>query len=152
MVNNIIDLYIGSMYTKTLFYNSVVAHSPPNKLLFSEISPMWSERLNQARDNISRFAPIRLQWYYELKESSKCVVGEAYGFSSSYVSKCKKCNRIGWKFMFYFLIQSNTRIEKTKLDFEDHWNKEHSEIKTKNKMKVNGVTDSELLSVDQFWR
>jgi hypothetical protein len=52
--------------------------------------------------------------------------------------------------LFYFLIQSNTRIEKTKLDFEVHWNKEHSEINTKNKMKVNGVTDSTLLSVDQF--
>jgi hypothetical protein len=38
--------------------------------------------------------------------------------------------------MNYFFIQSDSGIENAKLDFEDHWNKEHSEIKTKNKMKV----------------
>jgi hypothetical protein len=109
---------------------------------------MWSERLNQARDNISPFASVRLKWYYELKESSKCVVGEAYGFSSSYVSKCKQCNQLGWRFMFYFLIQSDSRIEKNKLDFEDHWNKEHSEItiRNKNKMKVDANMDSQIQS------
>jgi hypothetical protein len=132
------------MYPTTLFYDSVVSHKPSNKVLFSEISPMWSERLNQARDNISPFASVRLKWYYELKESSKCVVGEAYGFSSSYVSKCKKCNKIGWRFMFYFLIQSDSRIEKNKLDFEDHWNKEHSEITTRNKNKTKADANIDL--------
>ena len=136
------------MYTKASVYDSVVSHRPSNKLLFSEISPMWSERLNQARDNISPFAPIRLQWYKELRNSSKCVVGEAYGFSSSYVSKCKECNKLGWRFMFYFLIQSDSRIEKTKLDFTDHWNQEHSEIETKNKnkMKLDTESDSQIQS------
>ena len=28
--------------------------------------------------------------------------------------------------MFYFLIQSDSRIEKTKIKFVDHWNREHS--------------------------
>jgi hypothetical protein len=97
---------------------------------------MWSERLNQARDNISPFAPILSRWYHELTISSTCVVGEAYGFSSSYVHKCKLCKELSFQFMYCFLIQSDSGIENAKLDFEDHWNKEHSEIKTKNKMKV----------------
>jgi hypothetical protein len=127
------------MNTKVSLYNNnnLYHHKSQNESIFSEISPIWSERLNQARDNISPFSLTRLRWYYELKNPSKCVVGEAYRFSSIYTSECKKCSRLGWRFMFYFLIQSNSRIEQTKLDFADHWNKEHSEIKTKNKMRTN---------------
>ena len=44
--------------------------------------------------------------------------------------------------MYYFLIQSDSGIENAKLDFEDHWNKEHSEIKTKNKNKIKVDVDS----------
>jgi hypothetical protein len=46
--------------------------------------------------------------------------------------------------MYYFLIQSDSGIENAKLDFEDHWNKEHSKIKTKDKIKVD--TDSQVQS------
>ena len=110
----------------------VVSHDElQDELLFSEISPMWSERLNLARDNISPISVTRLRWYLELKNSSTCVVGEAHGFSAAYVSKCYKCNKLGWRFMFYFLIQSDSRIEKTKIKFVDHWNREHSFKKTK---------------------
>ncbi|HEY7078278.1 MAG TPA: hypothetical protein VH500_01170 [Nitrososphaeraceae archaeon] len=121
---------------KTILCGNLSDHKSQSELRFSEISPMWSERLNQARDNISPFAPIRSRWYRELTISSACVVGEAYGFSSSYVHKCKTCKELGFQFMNYFFIQSDSGIENAKLDFEDHWNKEHSEIKTKNKMKV----------------
>ena len=47
--------------------------------------------------------------------------------------------------MFYFLIQSNSRIEKAELDFTDHWNKEHSAIKNRNKIKVNTNSQIELV-------
>jgi len=110
-----------------------------NKLEFSEISPMWSERLNRARNNISPFSLIRLRWYQKLKNSETCVVGEAYGFSSSYVSRCKECNKLGWRFMFYFLIQSNSGIEKTKIKFAKHWNKKHYAIKKRNKVSTNTI-------------
>jgi hypothetical protein len=40
------------------------------------------------------------------------------------------------QFMYYFLIQSDSGIENAKLDFEDHWNKNHSEIKTENENKI----------------
>ena len=132
---------------KASLYDNIVHHRSPKKLLFSEISPMWSERLNQARDNISPFAPIRSRWYHELTISSTCVVGEAYGFSSSYVHKCKTCKELGLQFMFYFLIQSDSEIEKAKLDFTDHWNKEHSEIETKNKTKVDANSQIQSYSI-----
>jgi hypothetical protein len=127
---------------QTSLYKNIVHPKTPIKILFSEISPMWSDRLNQAKDNISSFAPIRSQWYRELTISSACVVGEAYGFSSSYVQRCKTCKELGMQFMDYFLIQSDSGIEVAKLDFTDHWNKEHSEITTKNKNKMKVDTGS----------
>jgi hypothetical protein len=56
----------------------------------------------------------RLQLYLELKDTSKCVVAEAYGFSSSYISNCKRCSKIGWRFMFYFMIHSYSKIRRYK--------------------------------------
>ncbi len=130
------------MYTKASLYENRVHPKSSNKLQFSEISPMWSERLNQARDDISPFALMRSRWYHELTISSACVVGEAYGFSSSYVHKCKTCKELGMQFMYYFLIHSDSGIENAKLDFEDHWNKNHSEIKTENENKIKGDVNS----------
>jgi hypothetical protein len=63
--------------------------------------------------------------YLELKDTSKCVVGEAYGFSSSYVSDCKPCSKISWKFMFYFMICSYSKLEGTKKEFLKHWGEKH---------------------------
>ena len=63
------------------------------------ISPIGAKKLEE-----SRLLPLlsleRLQLYLELKSTAKCVVGEACGFSSSYVSSCKRCSKIGWKFCF----------------------------------------------------
>jgi hypothetical protein len=82
-------------------------------LTLDAISPIWAERLEE-----SKLLPIlslqRLQLYLELKDTSKCVVGEAYGFSSSYAYDCKWCSKIGWKFMFYFMIHSYSRLERMK--------------------------------------
>jgi hypothetical protein len=54
------------------------------------ISPIWTKKLEE-----SKLLPLlsfrRLRLYLELKSTSKCVVGEACGFSSSYVSDCKRC-------------------------------------------------------------
>ena len=116
------------MKTKFLADNNFLQPDSQNKLSLYEISPVWAKRLNQAINEIPRLSLIRLKWYFELKNASRCVVGEAYGFSSAYVSKCKRCNRLGWCFMFYFMVQSNSRIEETKIKFVDHWNKAHSGI------------------------
>ena len=93
-------------------------------LTLHTISPLWAKRLEK-----SKLLPLlsfeRLQLYLELRDASKCVVGEAYGFSSSYVYDCKLCSKISWKFMFYFMIHSYSKLEGTKNEFVRHWDEKH---------------------------
>ena len=93
-------------------------------LTLDAISPIWAKRLEE-----SKLLPLlslrRLQLYLELRDTSKCVVGEAYRFSSSYVYNCKRCSKIGWKFMFYFMIRSYSKLEETKKEFVKHWSEKH---------------------------
>ena len=92
------------------------------------ISPTWAKRLEE-----SRLFPLlsvqRLKLYLELKDASKCVVGEAYGFSSSYIYDCERCSRVSWKFMFYFMIHSYSKLEDTKKEFVMHWSEKHHYIR-----------------------
>jgi hypothetical protein len=94
-------------------------------LTFNTISPIWAKRLEE-----SKLFPLlslrRLRLYVELKDTSKCVVGEAYGFSSSYVFDCNMCSKISWKFMFYFMIHSYSKLEGTKKEFAKHWCEKHN--------------------------
>ena len=93
-------------------------------LIFDTIAPIWAKRLEE-----SKLLPIlslrRLRLYLELRDTSKCVVGEAYGFSSSYVYSCRPCSKISWKFMFYFMIHSYSKLERTKNEFVKHWGEKH---------------------------
>ena len=93
-------------------------------LTLDAISPIWAKKLEQ-----SKLLPIlsfeRLRLYLELRDTSKCVVGEAYGFSSSYISSCKRCSKIAWKFMFYFMIHAYSKLEDTKDEFVKHWGEKH---------------------------
>jgi hypothetical protein len=93
-------------------------------LTLDTISPMWARRLEE-----SKLLPLlsleRLQLYLELRDASKCVVGEAHDFSSHYVSNCKLCSKISWKFMFYFMIHSYPKLERTKKEFIAHWSEKH---------------------------
>jgi hypothetical protein len=93
-------------------------------LTLASISPTWAKRLEE-----SKLLPLlsleRFQLYLELRDTPKCVVGEAYGFSSSYESSCKRCSKMGWKFMFYFMIHSYSKLEDTKKEFVKHWGEKH---------------------------
>ena len=93
-------------------------------LTLDSISPTWAKRLEE-----SKLLPLlsleRFQLHLELRDTSKCVVGEAYGFSSSYESSCKRCSKMGWKFMFYFMIHSYSKLERTKKEFLKHWSNKH---------------------------
>ena len=93
-------------------------------LTLYDVSPQWAKRLEE-----SKLFPLlslrRLQLYLELKDASKCVVGEAHGFSSSYVFDCERCSKIAWKFMFYFMIHSYSKLERTKNEFVNHWGEKH---------------------------
>jgi hypothetical protein len=87
------------------------------------ISPAWDSRISQKWPRL--FSKMWFKWYFELKRTSKCVVGEAYGFSSSYIHGCKECDDIGWKFMMYFTINSRKKLDLNKERFVKHWNESH---------------------------
>jgi hypothetical protein len=97
-------------------------------LTLDSISPTWAKRLEESK-LLPTFSLRRLQLYLELKDTSKCVVGEAYGFSSSYVFDCKHCSSVGWKFMFYFMIHSYSKLEGTKKEFVKHWSEKHRYVR-----------------------
>ena len=109
------------MQIKSYVYDNV---QNQELLTLDAISPMWAKKLEE-----SKILPLlsfrRLKLYLELKRTAKCVVGEAYGFSSSYVCNCKWCSKIAWKFMFYFMIHSYSKLERTKNEFVTHWSKKH---------------------------
>jgi hypothetical protein len=97
-------------------------------LTLDAISPKWAKRL-EASKLLPLFSIERLQLYLELRDTSKCVVGEAYAFSSSYVYDCKLCSKISWKLMFYFMIHSYSKLERTKKEFAKHWSKKHHYVR-----------------------
>ncbi len=95
------------------------------KQSLADISPVWHYRLYE-RTLPTPFTLTWLKWYFELKVASKCVVGEAYKYDSSYLVECSKCDNFGWKFMIYFLVRSESKLEKNKNEFVVHWTKKHS--------------------------
>jgi hypothetical protein len=98
------------------------------KLAIEDISHIWASRLK--KENLPTFmSPNWWKWHYELQKASKCVVGEAYGYSSQYTDDCDKCDRIGCKFLYYFTLNLRGRLEANKQDFVKHWNEEHSKPK-----------------------
>jgi|SRR5918994_1547719 hypothetical protein len=98
----------------------------PQELSLEIILPKWALRLK--RENIPTFmSPTWLRWRYELQKSSKCIVGEAYGYSSQYTENCDKCDRIGCEFLYYFTFNWQKRLELNKQEFVKHWNEEHSQ-------------------------
>jgi hypothetical protein len=95
----------------------------PHVLGFGHISPVWDSRLSEKWPTL--FSKTWFKWYFELKRTSKCVVGEAYGYSSSYILNCGECDDLGWKFMLYFSINSRKKMELNKERFVKHWNEIH---------------------------
>ena len=112
---------------KKAYVNDNKIQNQEELLTLDIVSPTWAKKLEE-----SKLLPLlslrRLQLYLELRDTSRCVVGEAYGFSSSYESSCKRCSKIGWKFMFYFMIHSNSKLEGTKNEFVKHWGEKHHYI------------------------
>jgi hypothetical protein len=94
------------------------------QLTLEDISPIWTSRLK--KENLPIFmSPRWLQWCSELRKTSKCVVGEAYGYSSRYVYGCDDCNKIGCKFLYYFTLNWRRKLESNKQNFVRHWNEKH---------------------------
>jgi hypothetical protein len=108
-----------------IYIEKQIAHEDTNQqkvVTLSEISPMWNLRIKQLPIGIS----VKwLRWYLDLVSASKCVVGEAHGFSSAYTYSCKECGIIGEKFTFYFMIGAYRKIKNNKDRFVKHWNEKH---------------------------
>jgi hypothetical protein len=94
-------------------------------LTFKEISPKWAERLGQQKQLPFPFSITWLRWYSEIRCCSKCIVGEAHGFTSLYLFSCKECNSFCVKFMNLFILHSYSRLDKNKNLFVKHWNEKH---------------------------
>ena len=94
-------------------------------LSLSDISPIWNSRLKGKQSPLFLISLTRLQWLFEIIHSKKCVVAEAYGFSSSYTNNCNQCASIGNKFSFYFAIGFSKKIEENQNRFIKHWNEKH---------------------------
>jgi hypothetical protein len=107
-------------------HSHISTPSLPQELTLEDISPEWAMRLKN--ENMPTFmSPTWLQWRRELKKSSKCVVGEAYGYSPHYTENCDECNEIGCKFLYYFMFNRRRKLEQNKQDFVKHWNEVHSQ-------------------------
>jgi hypothetical protein len=95
-----------------------------NRITLSDIAPKWAKRLEEKKLPF----PLSIRWfkfYFELDIPSRCVVGEAYGFSSSYEKECKECNNLGWQFGRSFLMRSKSGLERNVQKFLQHWNGKH---------------------------
>jgi hypothetical protein len=97
------------------------------QLVLEDISPIWASRLK--KENLSTCMSLTWWRHSELRNASKCVVGEAYGYSSQYTHNCSKCNRIGYKFLYYFMLNWRGKLESNKQDFVKYWNEKHNKSK-----------------------
>jgi hypothetical protein len=96
-------------------------------LRFKDIAPKWAARLGPEEEFPIFLSSTWFKWFRELKYTSKCVVGEAYGNSSKYVYNCDECGNIGFKFMQYFMLNWHRKLEHNKERFVKHWNENHRE-------------------------
>jgi hypothetical protein len=95
-------------------------------LTLSDIAPKWAKRLGEHQELPVPMSITWLRWYFELKRASRCVVGEAHRYSSSYMYDCRECDEIGWRFMLYFTVHSCSKLEENKQRLVNHWNREHA--------------------------
>jgi hypothetical protein len=90
----------------------------------NDIAPRWAKRLEQKKLPFP-LSLTWLKWYFELDSPSKCIVGEAYGYSASYEKRCKECDMLGWQFGHSFLIHSRSGLQRDVKIFVEHWNEKH---------------------------
>jgi hypothetical protein len=114
------------MKTKSTFvdYNKE-EENEKSQFTLNDIAPRWSKRLEQKKLPFP-LSLTWLKWYFELDSPSKCIVGEAYGYSASYEKRCKECDILGWQFGHSFLMRSRSGLQKDVKVFVEHWNEKHN--------------------------
>ncbi len=101
-------------------------HGIKQYLSLMDISPRWAMRLKEKRSLMFLLSLTRLQWLFQIIHPKKCVVAEAYGFSSSYTLDCNECARMGNKFSLYFAMCLSNKFEENLHRFVKHWNDKHT--------------------------
>jgi hypothetical protein len=99
------------------------------ELTLEDIAPLWAARLGNERTFPTFMSSTWFKWCRELRCTSRCVVGEAYGYSSKYVYTCDECNGFGCKFMYYFTMNWHGKLERNKQRFLKHWSEKHTNWK-----------------------
>jgi hypothetical protein len=104
---------------------------------FKDISPQWFERLNIILDEDNNKkeneSDIIHKLYPEINSYEKCVVGEVYGYNSSYViegakKRCQQCVALSGNFSYYFRRFDKQKIIETIDEFTKHWNEQHTNV------------------------
>jgi hypothetical protein len=103
---------------------------------FKDISPQWFERLNKILDEDNKKEnedEVIHKLYPEINSYEKCVVGEVYGYDSSYViegtkKRCQQCVALSVNFSYYFRLFDKQKIIETIDEFTKHWNEQHRDI------------------------
>ena len=104
---------------------SFVTEERKRALTLREIAPKWAKRLEEKNKLPFPLSLTWLKWFYELDHPSKCVVGEANGYSPFYQKECKECDTLGWQFGGSFLLRSSLHLQYNIDAFVKHWNKKH---------------------------
>jgi hypothetical protein len=103
---------------------------------FKDISPQWFERLSKILDEDNKKEnkdEIVHKLYPEINSYEKCVVGEAYGYDSSYViegtkKRCQQCVALSGNFSYYLRLFDKQKIIETIDEFTKHWNEQHRDV------------------------
>jgi hypothetical protein len=100
-------------------------------LEFKDIVPQWFEKLgNLLHENDSEIVDdILRKLYPEINSYHNCVLGEAYGFESSYFhsesNRCQKCSNLSGNFSYYIRVYDKIKIAETIDNFTKHWNEKY---------------------------
>ena len=100
----------------------------PYPLSLGDISPTWAVRLKEKRSSLFLLSLTRFRWLFQILHQKKCIVAEAYGFSSCYTNNCPQCARIANKFSLYFTMNLLKKLEENQNRFVKHWNEKHLKI------------------------
>ena len=98
-----------------------------NKITFEEIAPDWSKRLNKLT-TAKGISYEKDTMYSDISDYKKCIVGEAYGYSPSYVlygtiNHCMKCTGFSNDFAYAAKAYDSDKLIDTKQKLTEHWNK-----------------------------
>ncbi len=100
--------------------------SNPSSLTLTDIAPKWANRFKQLP--VPKLSLKGVQWALELTAADRCLVGEAHGFSASYLKTCEVCEMIGSNFQTNFIIRSFENLKKNTEKFVEHWNENHANV------------------------